>query len=41
MRIDVDAPQHGLFFFGDDACDVVDNADVVVPDDVERDAVLR
>ena len=30
-----------MFFFGDDVSDVVDNADVIVADDAQGDAILR
>ena len=40
MGVDVDAAQDEFLFFGDDAGEVVDDADVVVANDAQGDGVL-
>ena len=40
MAVDVDASHHYLLLFGDDTCDVVHDANVIVADNLERCGVL-
>ena len=41
VRVDVDAAQHQLLVLGDDGREVVDDAEVVVANDAQGDAILR
>ena len=41
MRVDIDGAQHELLVLGDDARQIVHNADIIIAHDTQGDAVLR
>ena len=40
VRVDIDAAQHQFLVLGDDAGEVVDDADIIVADDTQGDGIL-